>query len=286
MQDRPTAARSTERFTSAGGPRLRPAGPVRLCATSGRASPVSVPCPPEQAESTPPPRCRQASVEALSAIGGRVVLFCSGLPTVGLGALRGRDGRGEGEKEPLRSCAPADKLYAKLALEAAEFQVSVDALLLGAGAAEVATLGALCTGTGGSLYHYAAFSTALDFAQLHNDLRWLAARPQGLEAVARLRVSQGLSVVEYEGAFCKRTPTDVDLPAIDCDKARAHASMWPTSSCTPLWPAHAHPPAHMPSALPACLAWHSGHTPARVASLAVALRERAAWAALGGRRCW
>ena len=72
---------------------------------------------------------------------------------------------------------------------------------------------------GGSLYVYPGFSPALDFAQLHNDLRWNVARPQGLEAVARLRVSNGLTVVGYQGAFCKRTPTDVDLPTVDCDKA-------------------------------------------------------------------
>ena len=26
-------------------------------------------------------------------------------------------------------------------------------------------------------------------------------------------------MVEYGGFYCKRTPTDVDLPALDCDKA-------------------------------------------------------------------
>lgn len=161
----------------------------------------------------------KAGVEALKATGGRVALFATGVPTVGMGALRGRDGRGEGEKEPLRSCGPSDKTYAKVALDAAEYQVAIDLFLLAAGPCDVPTLGTLCNTTGGSLYHYPAFNPTLDFAQLHNDLRWNASRPQGLEAVARLRVSQGLSVVEYAGAFCKRTPTDVDLPTIDSDKA-------------------------------------------------------------------
>lgn len=71
---------------------------------------------------------------------------------------------------------------------------------------------------GGSLYHYPHFNPQLDFAQLHNDLRWNLTRPQGLEAVARLRVSNGLSVGDYQGAFFKRTQTDVDLPAVDSDK--------------------------------------------------------------------
>ena len=70
--------------------------------------------------------------------------------------------------------------------------------------------------TGGTLYRYPGFNTQLDFAQLHNDLRWNVQRPQGLEAVMRVRASNGLGVADYGGFYCKRTPTDVDLPALDC----------------------------------------------------------------------
>ncbi|KAI5426140.1 hypothetical protein KIW84_031821 [Lathyrus oleraceus] len=34
----------------------------------------------------------------------------------------------------------------------------------------------------------------------------------------RVRCSQGIQVQEYYGDFCRRIPTDVDLPGIDCDK--------------------------------------------------------------------
>ncbi|KAK7854758.1 protein transport protein sec24-like cef [Quercus suber] len=57
-----------------------------------------------------------------------------------------------------------------------------------------------------------------DPAKLYNDLRWNVTRPQGFEAVMRVRCSQGIQVLEYDGNFCKRMPTDVDLPGIDCDK--------------------------------------------------------------------
>jgi hypothetical protein len=42
---------------------------------------------------------------------------------------------------------------------------------------------------------------------------------QGLEGVMRLRCSTGLSVASCSGAFCKHTTTDLDLPAVDCNKA-------------------------------------------------------------------
>jgi hypothetical protein len=45
--------------------------------------------------------------------------------------------------------------------------------------------------------------------------------PQGLEAILRVRCSGGLDVEGYLGSFYKppNSPTDVYLPAIDCDKA-------------------------------------------------------------------
>lgn len=182
----------------------------------------------------------KAAVATLRPTGGRILCFFGGPPSTGWGApLRARDT--VPDKDPLRPCAPADRAYTKLTQEAAENQawicilrafntsnahkrvplfrqVCVDLFLASPGC-DVATLGVLCRDTGGSLYMYPAFSPQLDFSQLHNDLRWNVGRPQGMEAVARLRVGGGLAVLEYSGCFARRTPTDVDLPAIDCDKA-------------------------------------------------------------------
>ncbi len=46
-------------------------------------------------------------------------------------------------------------------------------------------------------------------------------RPQALEAVMRVRCSQGLDVQSYTGHFYRmpNNPTDVCLPAIDSDKS-------------------------------------------------------------------
>jgi protein transport protein SEC24 len=44
---------------------------------------------------------------------------------------------------------------------------------------------------------------------------------QGLEAILRVRCSSGLDVDGYVGSFYKppNSPTDLYLPAVDCDKA-------------------------------------------------------------------
>ncbi len=44
---------------------------------------------------------------------------------------------------------------------------------------------------------------------------------QGLEAVGRLRVSRGLAVEKYIGAFYRRVDTDLNFPALSCDHSVA-----------------------------------------------------------------
>jgi protein transport protein SEC24 len=79
------------------------------------------------------------------------------------------------------------------------------------------------------VYYYYPFSALSDPAKLFNDLRWNISRPQGLMSdplssalyVKSLNVTyflttfrQGLQVQDYFGNFCKRVPTDIDLPAV------------------------------------------------------------------------
>jgi len=168
----------------------------------------------------------KAGIECLKPTGGKVMAFMATIPNVGLGKLEARTGTagqrtGNIEKEPLKCMAPADKAYHTMATYAAEHQVCIDLFLCVSSAVDVATLGVLPRLTGGSLYRYPGFNVQQDFAQLHNDLRWNFIRPQGLEAVMRVRASSGLGVQDYNGFFCKRTMTDIDLPAIDSDKTIA-----------------------------------------------------------------
>ena len=49
-------------------------------------------------------------------------------------------------------------------------------------------------------------------------------RPQGLEGVARLRVSTGLDVGKYGGPFHRRTADDIELPALNADQVSCHSA--------------------------------------------------------------
>ncbi|CAO2841330.1 unnamed protein product [Amaranthus hypochondriacus] len=165
----------------------------------------------------------KAAFLAMKSTGGKLLVFQSVLPSVGIGALSARVAEGVSntsvEKEAQRLLQPADKTFKEFAIEFAEFQVCVDLFITTQSYVDIASISVVSRTTGGQVYYYHPFSAVSDTAKLYNDLRWNVTRPQGLEAVMRVRCSQGIQVQEYSGNFCKRIPTDVDLPAIDCDKA-------------------------------------------------------------------
>ncbi|EPS72258.1 hypothetical protein M569_02500 [Genlisea aurea] len=167
----------------------------------------------------------KAAFLALKATGGKLLVFQSVLPSIGIGSLSGREAEGKssipsGDKEAHKLLQPADKILKTMAIEFAEYQVCVDLFITTQTYADIASLSVIPRTTGGQVvYYYHPFSALSDPAKLYNDLRWNVTRPQGFEAVMRVRCSQGIQVQEYSGNFCRRIPTDVDLPAIDCDKA-------------------------------------------------------------------
>ncbi|KAI8017070.1 Protein transport protein Sec24-like [Camellia lanceoleosa] len=165
----------------------------------------------------------KAAFLAMKSTGGKLLVFQSVLPSVGIGALSAREAEGRtnisaGEKEAHKLFQPADKILKTLAVELAEYQVCVDVFITTQSYVDIASISVIPRTTGGQVYYYYPFSALSDPAKLYNDLRWNITRPQGFEAVMRVRCSQGIQVQEYSGNFCKRIPTDVDLPAIDSDK--------------------------------------------------------------------
>jgi protein transport protein SEC24 len=178
--------------------------------------------PPGDAESAGGAALR-AGVEALAAAGGgRLVAFLGSRPARGAGALRPREaGRPPAEKDPLEMMLPQGRFYSDLAAAAAAAQVSVDLFAAGPGHADLATLSALPSRTGGALRRYHPFSFAADAARLAADVRAAAApRGAGLEALGRLRASAGVVVEEYLGALERRpVPEEVAFAALRPDAA-------------------------------------------------------------------
>ncbi|KAL0036794.1 hypothetical protein WJX79_010207 [Trebouxia sp. C0005] len=166
----------------------------------------------------------QASIDTLKeGLGGKLHVFMSSLPKLGLHGLTPRHaGPATDNQQKQMVLLPAHKGYQQMAEDAAEHQVSIDLFVVTRSqSVELASLAQLCEPTAGQLYHYCPFVSPSDDDQLYNDLRWNVQRPQGLEAVARMRCSLGLVVDRYLGSFHRRTATDIDLPAINADQSIA-----------------------------------------------------------------
>ncbi|KAM7280123.1 hypothetical protein ACFE04_007257 [Oxalis oulophora] len=166
----------------------------------------------------------KAAFLAMKSTGGKLLVFQSVLPSLGIGSLSAREVEGRSnisaaDKEAHKLLQPADKTLKTMAIELAEYQVCVDVFLTTQTYVDIASISVIHRTTGGQVYDYYPFSAMSDPAKLYNDLRWNITRPQGFEAVMRVRCSQGIKVQDYHGSFCKRIPTDVDLPGIDCDKS-------------------------------------------------------------------
>ncbi|WVZ51990.1 hypothetical protein U9M48_003086 [Paspalum notatum var. saurae] len=136
----------------------------------------------------------KAGFLAMKSTGGKLLVFQSVLPSLGVGSLSSREAEGRA------NITTGDK-------------VCVDVFLTTQSYVDIASISVVPQTTGGRVYYYYPFSALSDPAKLFNDLRWNINRPQGFESVMR-----GLQVQDYFGNFCKRVPTDIDLPAIDSDK--------------------------------------------------------------------
>ncbi|KAI8019493.1 Protein transport protein Sec24-like [Camellia lanceoleosa] len=137
----------------------------------------------------------EAAFLAMKSTGGKLLVFQSVLPSVGIGALSAREAEGRtnisaGEKEAHKLLQPADKILKTLAVELAEYQVCVDVFITTQSYVDIASISVIPRTTGGQVYYYYPFSALSDPAKLYNDLRWNITRPQGFEAAMRVRCSQ------------------------------------------------------------------------------------------------
>jgi protein transport protein SEC24 len=73
--------------------------------------------------------------------------------------------------------------------------------------------------TGGDTFLYSNFIAARDAPRLAGDFTRTITRETGYQAMMRVRCSNGLHAVDYDGNFFQHKPTEIEFGAIDADKA-------------------------------------------------------------------
>uniref|UniRef100_A0A668AFX8 SEC24 homolog A, COPII coat complex component n=1 Tax=Myripristis murdjan TaxID=586833 RepID=A0A668AFX8_9TELE len=163
----------------------------------------------------------QAAFKLLSPTGGRMSVFQTQLPNLGVGALKSReDPNQRASAKDIQHLSPATDFYKKLALDCSGQQVAVDLFLLSAQYCDLASLGCISRYSAGSVYYYPSYHHAHNPAQVERfqkDLKRYLTRKIGFEAVMRIRCTKGLSIHTFHGNFFVRSTDLLSLPNVNPD---------------------------------------------------------------------
>ncbi|KAM3601432.1 uncharacterized protein V6R79_012827 [Siganus canaliculatus] len=163
----------------------------------------------------------QAAFKLLSPTGGRMTVFQTQLPNLGVGALQSReDPNQRASAKDIQHLSPATDFYKKLALDCSGQQVAVDLFLLSSQYCDLASLGCISRYSAGSIYHYPSYHHQHNPAQVEcfqKDLKRYLTRKIGFEAVMRIRCTKGLSIHTFHGNFFVRSTDLLSLPNVNPD---------------------------------------------------------------------
>ncbi|XP_070839101.1 protein transport protein Sec24A isoform X2 [Chaetodon trifascialis] len=163
----------------------------------------------------------QAAFKLLSPTGGRMSVFQTQLPNLGVGALQSReDPNQRASAKDIQHLSPATDFYKKLALDCSGQQVAVDLFLLSAQYCDLASLGCISRYSAGSIYYYPSYHHQHNPSQVEcfqKDLKRYLTRKIGFEAVMRIRCTKGMSIHTFHGNFFVRSTDLLSLPNVNPD---------------------------------------------------------------------
>ncbi|XP_032558491.1 protein transport protein Sec24A isoform X1 [Chiroxiphia lanceolata] len=166
----------------------------------------------------------QAAFKLMSPTGGRITVFQTQLPTVGMGALKPREEPNQRATAKDIHLTPSTDFYKKLALDCSGQQVAVDLFLLSGQYSDLASLGCISRYSAGSVYYYQSYHhkhNPVQVEKLQKELKRYLTRKIGFEAVMRIRCTKGLSIHTFHGNFFVRSTDLLSLPNVNPDAGYA-----------------------------------------------------------------
>ncbi|XP_059286889.1 protein transport protein SEC24 A-like [Lycium ferocissimum] len=165
----------------------------------------------------------RAAFMVMSQLGGKLLIFQSSLPSLGIGRLklRGDDLRVYGTDKEHTLRVPEDPFYKQMAADFTKYQIAVNVYAFSDKYTDIATLGTLAKYTGGQVYYYPSFQASSHKDRLCHELTRDLTRETAWESVMRIRCGKGVRFTTYHGNFMLRSTDLIALPAVDCDKAYA-----------------------------------------------------------------
>ncbi|XP_074865539.1 protein transport protein Sec24A isoform X3 [Carettochelys insculpta] len=166
----------------------------------------------------------QAAFKLMSPTGGRISVFQTQLPSLGVGALKSREEPNQRAAAKDIHLTPSTDFYKKLALDCSGQQVAVDLFLLSGQYSDLASLGCISRYSAGSVYYYQSYHhqhNPVQVEKLQKELKRYVTRKIGFEAVMRIRCTKGLSIHTFHGNFFVRSTDLLSLPNVNPDAGYA-----------------------------------------------------------------
>ncbi len=159
----------------------------------------------------------------ISRIGGKIEVFTSTLPNIGIGKLKVRDENAVANKpkEASELLTPNSSFYKSFAVECNKSQVTVDMFLTGSSYQDVASLSNLPRFTAGQTHFYPAWSanSVEDITKLSKEVSNHLSMDIALEAVLRVRGSNGMRMQSFFGNFFNRSSDLCSFPSFPRDQS-------------------------------------------------------------------
>lgn len=150
--------------------------------------------------------------------GGKLCLFQSGLPILGVGALKPRENpRLIGTDREHMMLATEDAWYKNRAIEFSRLQICAELFVCTSQYCDLATLSVLPRYTAGDTYYYPGFFAGRDATRLETDIKHCLTRPTAFEAVFRVRCTRGVRLSQYYGNYFIRGTDLLALPNCSSD---------------------------------------------------------------------
>ncbi|GMM48820.1 COPII subunit [Pichia kluyveri] len=158
----------------------------------------------------------------LQNIGGKMIVISSSLPNIGKGKLIIRDEKAVSGKNKENSLLISNNsFYKSFAIDCNKSQITVDMFLTSSTYQDVATLSNLTKFTAGQTHFYPAFNSnnLEDINKFSNELSNHLSMEIGLEAVLRVRCSDGIKGNAYFGNFFSRSSDLLSFPSFPRDQS-------------------------------------------------------------------
>ena len=164
----------------------------------------------------------KAAFTVMKQIGGKMSVFQSILPNLGVGALKPREQPGiMGTPNEIKLLKPEVTWYKDTAVEFSRQQISVDMYLFPYQYMDLASLGELAKCTAGAMHSYVNFNEANDSPRFESQLHKALTSTTAFEAVMRIRCTKGMRITNFYGNFFIRGTDLLALPNCNSDSVFA-----------------------------------------------------------------